>query len=104
MRRFLIAHSNAEMRQVLHQSFYAAFADREEGLLPQIIETSNKTEALSLCSNFTFDFVVVSSGLAADLTKPVADKQGLDLLRLLRQCPYFSHARASYCTDHAAGN
>ena len=85
MMSILIAHSNAEMRQVLHQSLFAAFADPDEGAFPQIIETSNKAEALIHCAAVDFDFVVISLGLAADLTKPVSDRQGLDLLRLLRE-------------------
>ena len=83
MKRFLIAHNNAEMRAVLHQTLYEAFEDG--GVVPQIVETSNTAEALNHSATVDFDFAVISLSLAAGLTRPVADKQGLDLLRLLRE-------------------
>ncbi|MCU0961161.1 MAG: hypothetical protein MUF48_13740, partial [Pirellulaceae bacterium] len=78
MTRFLIAHSNCDMRTVLHEALFTAF-EEQSGQPPQVIATSNTTEALTHCEVLDFDFIIMSLSLASRPNRPVGEREGLEL-------------------------
>ncbi len=82
MKRFLIAHHNREMREMLNLALSKAFADEAV-----IFQSSHRADAFAKCKelNFNVDLVIVSQQLAAQHDAAVSDKQGLELVRILRE-------------------